>query len=91
MAEIAKHIFFKGNVQGVGFRYTARTVAQKHELAGFVRNLPDGRVEMLAQGPEKDVERAIAEIESTFSGHIHDRQIEQMPPRQQYSSFHIAF
>ena len=50
MDRIAKHIIFKGQVQGVGFRYTTHRVAGRYDVTGFVRNLPDGTVEMLVQG-----------------------------------------
>ena len=49
-------IFYSGRVQGVGFRYTVRTVAAGFEVAGTVRNLADGRVELLAEGDRKELE-----------------------------------
>lgn len=48
-------IFYSGRVQGVGFRYTARTVAAGFEVTGTVRNLPDGRVELLAEGTKAEL------------------------------------
>ncbi len=91
MAQTARHIIFQGRVQGVGFRFTARNAGQKHKIAGFVRNLPDGTVEMWAQGPRRDVEAAISEIQSVFSRHIDNQRIEEVEPNAEYSSFHIAF
>jgi acylphosphatase len=44
------HILYSGQVQGVGFRYTVKTVAAGFEVTGMVRNLPDGRVELVAEG-----------------------------------------
>jgi acylphosphatase len=58
------HIFYSGHVQGVGFRYTVRSVAAGFEVTGTVRNLPDGRVELVAEGPRGELEafqRAIRE------------------------------
>lgn len=52
MAEIRKHIVFYGRVQGVGFRYTAKYLAQSMELTGWVRNEWDGTVTMEVQGRE---------------------------------------
>ncbi|HOB32906.1 MAG TPA: acylphosphatase [Verrucomicrobiota bacterium] len=50
------HIFYSGHVQGVGFRYTVKTVAAGFEVTGTVRNLPDGRVELIAEGPREELE-----------------------------------
>ena len=49
-------IFYSGRVQGVGFRYTVRTVAAGFEVAGAVRNLADGRVELVAEGDKNELE-----------------------------------
>lgn len=52
MSEIRKHFVFHGRVQGVGFRYTAKYLAQSLELTGWVRNEYDGTVTMEVQGRE---------------------------------------
>ena len=60
------HIFYSGRVQGVGFRYTVRTLATGFEVTGTVRNLFDGRVELLAEGAREELEafrRAIQDSE----------------------------
>lgn len=49
-------IHYSGHVQGVGFRYTVRSVATGFEAAGVVRNLPDGRVELIAEGERSELE-----------------------------------
>lgn len=49
-------VLYSGHVQGVGFRYTAKTVATGFEVTGVVRNLPDGRVELLAEGSKNELE-----------------------------------
>jgi acylphosphatase len=50
------HIFYSGHVQGVGFRYTVKSVAAGFETTGTVRNLLDGRVELIAEGPREELE-----------------------------------
>jgi len=50
------HVLYSGRVQGVGFRYTVKTVASGYEAVGTVRNLPDGRVELLAEGRKEELE-----------------------------------
>ena len=49
-------IYYSGRVQGVGFRYTAKTTAMGFDVTGTVRNLPDGRVEMIAEGEREELE-----------------------------------
>jgi len=63
------HILFEGDVQFVGFRYTARLLAKKNDLTGWVRNLPDGRVELEAQGARSDLRRFLIQMKS--QAHIH--------------------
>lgn len=50
------HVLYSGRVQGVGFRYTAKTVATGFEVTGIVRNLADGRVELIAEGLKDELE-----------------------------------
>lgn len=58
------HMVFTGEVQFVGFRYTARLLARKLDLTGWVRNLPDGRVELEAQGAVSDLRRFLMQLKS---------------------------
>ena len=60
------HIFYSGRVQGIGFRYTVKALATGFELSGTVANLPDGRVELVAEGARDELEafrRAIQDSE----------------------------
>jgi len=60
------HILYSGRVQGVGFRFTTKAVAHGFEVTGLVRNLPDGRVELLAEGERAELEafrRAVQDSE----------------------------
>ena len=54
------HVFVTGRVQGVFYRSTCAAAARQLGLAGFVRNLPDGRVEAAFEGPDADVDRMVA-------------------------------
>ena len=49
-------VLYSGHVQGVGFRYTAKAAARGYEVTGTVRNLPDGRVELIAEGQRDELE-----------------------------------
>ncbi|HWE36770.1 MAG TPA: acylphosphatase [Isosphaeraceae bacterium] len=67
---VRRRAFYHGRVQGVGFRYTARRLAGGFEVAGFVRNLRDGRVELLAEGPGPEVAAFLDAIRSEFGDKI---------------------
>ena len=88
---IAKKIIFKGTVQGVGFRFTANSTARRYGIAGWVRNLPNGTVEMFAQGPAEDIDNCIRDIEESFSGYIEDTEISEQSPKPEYNDFKITF
>lgn len=90
MNQAAQHVIFRGQVQGVGFRYTVRQVAGQYEVTGFVRNLPDGTVEMFIQGDPTVVDNCIAEIQSEFAGYIRDTQIEPATFTPRYTDFRIV-
>jgi acylphosphatase len=53
------HVFVSGGVQGVFFRYETRERARAHGLGGWVRNLPDGRVEAVIEGPARAVQAVV--------------------------------
>ncbi len=59
---VRKHFLFSGRVQGVGFRWNAVRLARPLGLTGWVRNLPDGRVELEAQGEEETIDRFLARL-----------------------------
>ncbi len=88
-AKIAKHIFFSGQVQGVGFRFTAHRIAMRYGLVGYVRNIPDGRVEVLAQGRGRDIDDFVQDIQETFS--VSDVGIKDAPVGTKFIDFKITF
>jgi len=87
----ARHVIFIGRVQGVGFRFTAHRTAQRHQLTGFVRNLPDGTVEMLAQGPVQNIDDCIQDIKGYFGDYIRETRIQEIPPDPKHNDFRITF
>jgi len=85
---IAKHILFSGYVQGVGFRFTAKNIAHRYELTGYVRNLDDGRVEMHLQGEPEDIEDCIEDLKQSFT--IRDIETKNADVNSSYEDFSIT-
>jgi acylphosphatase len=88
---VAKRIIFTGHVQGVGFRFTAHRMAVRHHLTGFVRNLSDGSVEMLAQGSADDIDECIRDIRDSLAGYVRETTIADVPPDPMCTDFKITF
>jgi len=91
MAEMAKHVVFSGRVQGVGFRFTALNAASRYRLTGYVRNVSNGTVEMVVQGPAADIDNCINSIEQSFADYITGTKSEDIPPDPAYTDFKITF
>lgn len=86
------HVFYSGRVQGVGFRYTVKQTAMGFEVTGMVRNLPDGRVELVAEGVREEVTAFQEAIrESGLGAFIHQEQATWGPATGEYRGFEIAF
>ena len=84
-------IFFAGRVQGVGFRYTAKTVATGFELAGIIRNLPDGRVELVTEGDRAELDAFRAALhDAGLAGFIRDEQVTWAAAKNEFRGFEIV-
>jgi len=88
---VARHVIFIGRVQGVGFRFTTHRIANRHQLTGFVRNLPDGTVEMFAQGPARDIDDCIQDIKEYSDDYLRETRVNEIPPDPKYRDFRITF
>jgi acylphosphatase len=84
-------VFYSGQVQGVGFRYTAKTVATGFEITGIIRNLPDGRVELIAEGSHAELEAFRAAIlDAGLAGFIRDEQVTWADAKNEFRGFEIV-
>lgn len=81
---------YTGTVQGVGFRFTARGLAQRFVVTGYVRNLPDGTVEVVACGEESEVEAYFGALGNRMADYISDRS-RQVLPAEHFDTFDIRF
>jgi acylphosphatase len=88
--KVARHYTISGEVQGVGYRFFAQRVAARHQVVGYVRNLPDGRVEVHAEGTPESVEGFKHDI-ATGPAFALVEQVEEVSvePTGQYTSFRI--
>jgi len=83
------HIYFSGTVQGVGFRYTSQHLAQKMNLGGWVRNLSDGRVEMLVQGNQESIDMFLKQIQADFKTCLRTYEINYESVNEKHNDFII--
>jgi acylphosphatase len=85
------NVLYAGRVQGVGFRYTTKTRANGFDVTGTVRNLPDGRVELIAEGERRELEDFLADIRDSEVGRfIKDEQVAWSEAKQDLKGFEIV-
>ena len=89
MSHERRQVHYRGQVQGVGFRFTARQTAQSFAVTGFVRNLPDGRVELIAEGEPAELDKFLSELAASMRGYIRDTETRQLPATAEFDSFEI--
>jgi len=83
-------VLYEGKVQGVGFRSSILSLAKGYEVTGWVRNLPDGRVELLACGDTTELEDFLLGIrESHLAGHIEKESVLPSTPESGMKGFRI--
>ncbi|HJZ53803.1 MAG TPA: acylphosphatase [Gemmataceae bacterium] len=87
---MAKLVYYSGEVQGVGFRMTVASIARRYPVAGWVRNLPDGRVQLLAEGPEAAVEAFLLAVRERWKHHVETEEIEDRQPTGTLRGFEIV-
>ena len=87
---VARRLLISGSVQGVGFRFFAQRSAARHQVRGYVRNLPDGRVEAFVQGAERAVAAFTRDVTAgpRFSN-VTDIEELVVEPTNEYSTFRI--
>ena len=86
---LTKRVYFTGRVQGVGFRWSTEKIARNFAVIGYVKNLEDGRVEMVASGEDSVVDEFISAVNQHFSRNITDCSIEDINGNESFSTFEI--
>jgi acylphosphatase len=84
-----REVYYAGRVQGVGFRYTVRSLATRFDVTGFVRNLPDGRVHLVVEGAAAEIDGFIEAIKAEMRYYIGDVQETVRPGSGRFPSFEI--
>lgn len=82
-------VFFSGHVQGVGFRYQTLQVAKGFEVSGYVRNLPDGRVQLEAEGSPGEVAAFVTAVQEQLEAYIRKTERSSARGPAQFSGFTI--
>ena len=85
-----RRVEYSGCVQGVGFRWTAARLARNHAVVGYVKNLPNGSVEVVAEGPAGDIDSFLSDIEQAMRGYIENRTTRDEPV-QGFRGFRIEY
>ncbi len=90
---MVKHacVIYHGTVQGVGFRYTARSLAQGFQIGGYVKNLTDGRVEIVAEGEEQEVLAFLKAVDERMGDLVSSRELRWSEPTGEWRGFGIRF
>ena len=85
-----RRLLYSGHVQGVGFRYTTQSIARGYDVVGTVRNLSDGRVELVVEATPATIEALLLAIEDQFGGHIREVTSDTLPATGNYTRFEIT-
>lgn len=88
---IRKRVRYSGHVQGVGFRYSTLAIAKNYPVTGYVRNLADGQVELVAEGSAEQVEAFLLDVSTRMESYIADAQTSSLPSTGSFSGFEITF
>lgn len=86
-----REVVYSGHVQGVGFRYTAQRLARGLEVTGFVRNLSDGRVQLVVEGESDEIAGLLEGISQQMGHYIRSVKETSSPPSGAFSDFRISF
>ncbi len=89
IAHLRKTVHYRGHVQGVGFRYTTQGIAKRYEVNGFVRNLANGEVELVAEGEKHELAAFLDDVRERMIRFIRDERIDTQPASGEFAGFEI--
>ena len=95
MTEAAGHeqwqVHYEGMVQGVGFRYTTRRIASRFPITGYVKNLPDGRVLLVAEGQPDQLQRLVDAVAAEMGRYVRRTTRNALAATGEFDGFEIRF
>jgi len=86
---VARTVYYSGRVQGVGFRATAVDIAKGFKVTGWVKNLADGRVQLVVEGPADEVKKFLEAVRKHWKKNIDKEKVEEPKPTGTYRGFTI--
>lgn len=86
---MAWEYLFRGNVQGVGFRWQTQRIADRHAVGGYVCNLPDGQVRLVVQGDRQEVQAFVGDLQRQMAGFIQDVESREFDAGEPLTTFEI--
>jgi acylphosphatase len=87
---VCKRVYYSGRVQGVGFRYTTQSLAENFTVAGYVKNLPSGDVEVVVEGTAAEVDAFLDAVSRRMGHHIKHATVQDVPVAG-YGDFSIRY
>ena len=90
-ADVRAEVLFGGQVQGVGFRYRTLLAAEPHRVSGYVRNLRNGKVELVAEGARSEVEALLAGVRERLHGYIVDELVHWASATGEFKGFAVRY
>jgi acylphosphatase len=85
------HVYYSGRVQGIGFRFSVEDIARDLGVCGWVKNLRDGRVELVAEAEEEVLKDLLERVNQYFSRYIQDIDVQWQEAKGEFSNFGIEF
>jgi len=86
-----REVYYRGTVQGVGFRYTTRRIASRFVVTGYVRNLSDGRVVVVAEGEPHELDRFLGAVRDAMGDYIREVEENVGPANGRFRHFDVRF
>ena len=84
-------VYYSGRVQGVGFRYAVCRLSGRFDVKGFVRNLSDGRVQLIAEGSTDQLDSFLQAVQTEMAGYIRSKQSDRQEATGEFSDFGLRW